>query len=65
MTKKVFNLGLWFQRVRVHDGKAKTLQQEQLRSHILIYNQEAKSETYWKQLESFETLKPIPVTNLL
>lgn len=35
--KRVFNLGVWFQRVRAHDDRKKAWQQEQLQTHILYH----------------------------
>lgn len=48
MTKAAFNLGLWFQRIRVHDVRARTWQQDDLRAHTLIHKQEAeKTNSKW------------------
>lgn len=38
-------LDLWFEMVRVHNSRAKSRQQEQMRAHILICNQETKERT--------------------
>lgn len=46
LAKENIQLSLQFQRVRIHDSRAKELQQVQLRAYILIYEQQ--EEKHWK-----------------
>lgn len=73
---KMFNLGLQFQRVRVHDVRAKA----QLRAHILLYKRKAETQrdmqtdkdeimketqterARWKWLKSLKLQSTPPVT---
>ena len=57
-------MGLWFQRVRVHDGGAKALEQEHLRAHIFIHKYGAERANWdWHALLKAQSAHPM--THLL